>query len=139
MEPVTDRTAYRLECFIIDGVAQLSFSGYFEPHASLADKDRLVDELMAVAERQRAKQIILQVQAERDANTKVLTQERERLGKVMASADAQKANGGLQDATASAMTASQQNIQRLENKDAEFSVRIDSLKQMLREQPASGS
>ena len=139
MDQVTDRTAYRLECFIIDGVAQVSFSGYFDPESDVHDKDRIIDELFGVAERQRAKQIILQLEAEREAKQRVVDQEKERLGKILADAEVQKANGGLQDVTGAAMSASRQNISRREEEVMVLDAKIDSLKPKLREQPAAGS
>jgi len=132
-EPITDRIAFRVESNIIDGVAQVSFSGFFDPKATLIEKDAIVDELMAVAERQRAMHIQFQVQAQKDANKRVLDQEKERMGKVLADGETQSANGGMHDATAQAIRASQQNVQRLENEDLKFQAQLESLKPLLRE------
>lgn len=140
MDAVTDRIAFRVECAVVDGASSVSFSGFFDPSATLAQKDAIIDELMAVGERQRAKNIMLAVQAERDANARVLQQEKERMGKVLADADAQKANGGMQDATAQALRASQQNVQRLENEVLKSDAKLEALKPMLREAaPPTGS
>lgn len=138
-EAVTDRTAYRVECFIVDGVSQVSFSGFFDPGSSLADKDRIVDELMAVAERQRAKHICLQLEAEKAGKQRVVDQEKERLGKILADAEVQRENGGLQDATSNAMRAAQQNVERRQEEVMLLDAKLESIKPMLREQPTEGS
>jgi len=139
MEPVTDRVAFRLEFTIMDQVSAISFSGFFDPTSTIEAKDKLVDDLIAVAERQRAKNDILSLEVIRADKQRVVDQEKVRLGQILAAAETQKANGGIQDATNSAMTAAQQNISRREDEVAVVDLKIEALKPKLREQPAAGS
>src|SRR5579872_5564190 len=99
MEPVTDRVAFRLEFTIMDQVSAISFSGFFDPTSTIEAKDKLVDDLIAVAERQRAKNDILSLEVIRADKQRVVDQEKVRLGQILAAAETQKANGGIQDAT----------------------------------------
>ena len=118
---------FRIDCAIDQGMS-LSVSGVFGADSSLADKDKLVDDLLAVAKRQRA---ILQKQqwlADLDAKKRVLNQERERAAK-----QHEEHSKTPNDFTEQAIKASTANIKRLESEITGGEAAIAGLSGELRE------
>lgn len=121
---------FRLDVAVTDG-AQLSISGAFTADTPLADMDKAVDQLMAVADRQRAQYEKRKYQEKLAAEMKVLEQERERSVSVQAAVS--RKNGDATEYDTNAVTAVTQNIQRLEVSIAAGQAAIEGLKPRLRE------
>lgn len=126
----SDFRAFKLDVVVTDG-AQLSFSGYFPVGTELKVMDEAVDQLMAVADRQRAKFEKRQFETKLAAEAKVLEQEKERA--VLVQAAVARKNGDATDYDTNAVTAVTQNIQRLEVSIAAGHAAMELLKPRLRE------
>lgn len=125
-----DFRAFKLDVVVTEG-AQLSFSGYFPVGTELKVMDDAVDQLMAVADRQRAKFEKRQFEMRLAAEEKVLEQEKERALGVHAIVD--KKNGAATDYDKNAVSSVDQNIQRLQVSIAAGHAAIEGLKPRLRE------
>ena len=124
---------FRIDCAIDQGLS-LSVSGVFGETSTLAEKDKLVDDLLAVAKRQRA---ILQKQqwlADLDAKKRVLAQERDRAAKQHEEHDKTP-----NDFTKQAISASSANIKRLEGEIVGGEAAIAGLAGELRETGSEAS
>lgn len=128
MDKPTEGFPFRIDAAIGESL-NFSVSGFLPQDAAIESMDKQVDTLIAVVERQRAKFQIAQWMADLDAKKRVLQQERERLAKQHAEADRTEKPS---DYMAQAITASRQNIERMEKDIVGGQAAIDGLTPKLR-------